>query len=78
VLILYWVQSGRGKTVQKSLLMAVFIAMVVFCLLLEFATEGRIPFLVMLDVWHCYALMAVTCVVNAACILSMRRMAIRQ
>lgn len=78
VLILYWVQSGRGKTVQKSLLMAVFIAMVVFCLLLEFATEGRIPFLVMLDVWHCYALMAVACVVNAVCILCMRRMAIRR
>lgn len=78
VLILYWVQSGKGKTVQKSLLMAVFIAMVVFCLLLEFATEGRIPFLVMLDVWHCYALMAVACAVNAACILCMRRMAIRK
>ena len=55
-----------------------FVAMVVFCLLLEFATEGRIPFLVFLDVWHCYALMAAACVINAACVLWMRRLSIRR
>ena len=78
VLILYWVHSGGAKAVQKAVCMALFVAMVVFCLLLEFATEGRIPFLVFLDVWHCYALMAVACVINAACVLWMRRLSIRR
>ena len=78
VLILYWVQNGKAKALQKAVCTALFVAMVVFCLLLEFATEGRIPFLVFLDVWHCYALMAVACVVNAACVLWMRRLAIRR
>lgn len=76
VLILYWVRTGRAKAGCKAAMMAVFAAMVVFCLLLEFATEGRIPFLVFLDVWHCYALMALACVVNAICVLCMRRTAI--
>ncbi len=76
VLILYWVKTGRQHAVRKAVIMTVFVAMVVFCLLLEFATEGRISFLVFLDVWHCYALMAVACVVNAACVLCMRRTAI--
>lgn len=78
VLILYWIRSGRAKTVQKILCMALFVSMAVFCILLEFATEGRIPFLVFLDVWHCYALMAVSCAVNAACVLWMRRLSIRR
>ena len=78
VLIRYWVQSGKAKAAQKTVCMTLFVAMVVFCLLLEFATEGRIPFLVFLDVWHCYALMAVACMVNAACVLWMRRLAIRR
>lgn len=77
VLILYWVKSGRGKAACKAVCMAVFLAMVVFCLLLEFATEGRIPFLI-LEVWQCYALMAVACAVNAGCVVCMRRMAIRR
>ena len=78
VLILYWIHSGKTHTAQKSACMVLYVSMVVFCLLLEFATEGRIPFLVFLDVWHCYALMAVACVVNAACVLWMRRLAIRR
>lgn len=78
VLILYWTRSGKAQTVQKTVCMTLFVAMVVLCLLLEFATEGRIPFLVFLDVWHCYALMAVACVVNAACVLWMRRLSIRR
>lgn len=77
VLILYWVKSGRAKPVRKAVIMAVFVAMVVFCLLFEFATEGRIPFLV-LEVWQCYALMAVACAINAECVWCMRRMAIRR
>jgi len=76
VLILYWLRTGRFKAAYKAILMAVFVGMVVMCLLLEFATEGRIPFLVALDVWHCYAAMAACCVINAVCVLSMRRTAI--
>ena len=78
VLILYWVRSGKARSVSKAVCTALFVTMVVFCLLLEFATEGRIPFLVFLDVWHCYALMAAACAVNAACVLWMRRLSIRR
>ena len=74
VLILYWVRTGRARAVCKSPGAPQHVAMVVFCLRLEVATEGRIPFLVFLDVWHCYALMAAACVVDAACVLCMRRM----
>ena len=78
VLILYWVRTGRARAVCKSTVVALYAAMVVFCLLLEFATEGRIPFLVFLDVWHCYALMAAACAVSAACVLCMRRMTLQR
>ena len=78
VLILYWVKGGKTKALSKAVCAALFAAMAVFCLLLEFATEGRIPFLVFLDVWHCYALMAAACAVNAACVWRMRRLSIRR
>lgn len=74
VLIAYCVRAGRGRWLQKTLCFVLFAAMVVFCLLLEFATEGRIPFLVFLDVWQCYALMAAASAVCAACVVWMRRM----
>lgn len=77
VLILYWARSGRGRTFAKAVCVAVFLAMVVFCLLLEFATEGRVPFL-QLEVWQCYALMAAACAVNAICIVRMRRLSIHR
>ena len=73
VLILWCIRAGRGRNVQKALCFVLFVAMVVFCLLLEFATEGRIAFLVFLDVWHCYALMAAASAAIAACVLWMRR-----
>lgn len=76
VLILYWARTGRLKAVCKAVLTVIFIAMVVMCLLLEFATEGRIPFLTALDMWHCYAAMAACCAVDAVCVLCMRRTAI--
>lgn len=73
VLILYWKRTGKAHLASKIACMAVFVGMIVFTLLLEFATEGRIDFLAFLDVWHCYALMAVCSVINAACILIMRQ-----
>mgnify|MGYP003310251239 CR=1 FL=1 len=47
--------------------------MAVLCLLLEFATEGRIPFLLFLEVYQCYLVMAAACCVIACCVLWMRR-----
>ena len=72
VLIIYCVRSGKGRTVGKAICFALFAAMVVLCLLLEFATEGRIPFLLFLEVWQCYAAMACACAVMAGCVLWMR------
>ena len=74
VLIVYWARSGKGRLAAKVLCVTVYVAMVVFCLLLEFATEGRIPFLLFLEVWQCYACMAAACVVMAACVCWMRSM----
>ena len=78
VLIVYCVRSGKGKAAGKAICFAVFLAMVVLCLLLEFATEGRIPFLLFLEVWQCYAVMAGACVVMAGCILWMRSLTISE
>ena len=76
VLVLYWARTGRLQAAYKAILMAVFVGMVVMCLLLEFATEGRIAFLTALDVRQCYTAMAACCAVMAACVLCMRRTAI--
>lgn len=77
VLILFCIRSGHGRRLQKTLCFALFVAMVVFCLLLEFATEGRIPFL-LLEVWQCYAFMAAASAVCAACVLWMRGMTLKR
>lgn len=73
VLIVYCVQSGGGRRLSKSLCLAVFAAMAVFCVLLEFATEGRVPFLTFLNVDGCYVAMAGACVVMGGCVLWMRQ-----
>jgi len=73
VLICYCIRSGRGKTVSKIACFTVFLLMAVLCLLLEFATEGRIPFLLFLEVYQCYLVMAAACCVIAGCVLWMRR-----
>lgn len=73
VLVCYCVRAGRGRTLAKAACFSVFALMVVFCLLLEFATEGRIPFLAFLDVNACYIAMAGACVLMGGCVLWMRR-----
>ena len=78
VLIGYCVRSGKGKTISKTICFAVFLSMVVLCLLMEFATEGRIPFLLFLDVWQCYASMAGACAIMAGCVLWMRGQTIKK
>ena len=74
VLIFYCARSPRGKRLQKALCFALYAAMIVLCLLLEFATEGRIPFLLFLDVDACYIAMAVACAALMGCVLWMRRL----
>jgi prolipoprotein diacylglyceryltransferase len=74
VLICYCIKAGRGHGLQKAACFVVFLLMATFCLLLEFATEGRIPFLLFLEVYQCYLAMAGACCVIAACVLWMRRL----
>lgn len=74
VLLCYARRDGRGQRLRKGLCLGAFLAMIVFCILLEFATEGRIAFLSFLDVNACYIAMALSCVVIAATVLWMRRM----
>jgi len=73
VLLCYSVRAGKGKRLSKALCFSLYGLMTVFCLLLEFATEGRIPFLLFLDVGACYAAMAGACVLLGGCVLWMRR-----
>lgn len=75
VLICYCIRAGKGRTAAKAACFGLFLLMATLCLLLEFATEGRIPFLLFLEVYQCYLVMALACAVIAACVLWMRRMA---
>ena len=75
VLILYCVKAGKGKRLEKALCFGLCILMIVLCLLLEFATEGRIPFLMFLDVTACYIAMALACILLGISVLWMRRIA---
>lgn len=72
VLFGYQRLSKKGKTQQKILCWALFGVLVAFCILLEFATEGRIPFLRFLDVEGCYGCMVAACVGLMGCVLWMR------
>lgn len=72
VLVVYCVKSDAGRRLAKALCFTVYAAMITLCLLLEFATEGRIPFLAFLSVDGCYASMAGACAVLCLCVLYMR------
>ncbi len=72
VLICYAVRAGAGKTAKKTLCFSAYALMIGLCILLEFATEGRISFLMFLDADGCYAVMACACAVLFACVLFMR------
>jgi len=75
VLICYCAKAGRGRSAAKTSCFVLFLLMAVLCLLLEFATEGRIPFLLFLEVYQCYLVMAAACAVITGCVLWMRHMA---
>ncbi len=71
-LIAYCVKAGPGRLLSKLSCFAAYTALFVFCLLLEFATEGRIDFLLFLDVTGCYTAMALCCAAMAGCVWWMR------
>ena len=73
VLVCYCLRAGRGKALAKAACFGAYALMVVFCLLLEFATEGRVAFLEFLSVDACYIAMAGACAVMGGCVLWMRR-----
>lgn len=76
VLVLFCKRAQKGRIRQKALCFLLYAAMIVLCLLLEFATEGRIPFLLFLEVEQCYMAMAGACVALAGCVLWMRHISL--
>ncbi len=74
VLLCYCLKAVKGKGISKALCFGLYAAMTVFCLLLEFAMEGRVPFLTFLDVNACYAAMAGACALLSASVLWMRHL----
>ncbi len=74
VLLCYSLKAGGGKRLSRALCFGSYAVLIVFCLLLEFATEGRIPFLEFLDVDACYLSMAGACILLGGCVLWMRRL----
>ena len=74
VLLCYAFRAGKGKLPAKLLCFGAYAGLIVFCLLLEFSTEGRIAFLSFLDVDACYAAMAGACALLCGCVLWMRHL----
>ncbi|NMD38563.1 MAG: hypothetical protein GYA87_07800 [Christensenellaceae bacterium] len=72
VLIFYGIKAGKGNFIKKSLGFSVFLITVVSFILLEFALEGRVSFLLFLDVSSCYILMAIASIIMGAAVLYMR------
>ena len=76
IVLIFYLVRGKNvrKTAAKTVLMVLFFVMVALCLLLEFATEGRIPFLQFLETpAQCYVCMTAACVVMLGCVLGIRR-----
>jgi len=71
-LFCYALRVRKQRTTGKALCWIVCIAMLTLCLLLEFAVEGRIAFLLFLTPQGCYVAMACACLVLIGCICWMR------
>ncbi len=78
VLICYCLRADKGHKRSKFLCFGLYVTMVVFCLLLEFATESRIPFLTFLSVSQCYQSMAIASVLMGISVLWMRWLGIKR
>jgi prolipoprotein diacylglyceryltransferase len=74
VLVCYCLKAGRGRGLFKALCFASYGVLIVFCLLLEFALEGRVPFLMFLDTSACYVAMAGASALLGGMVLWMRRL----
>lgn len=72
VLIAYALLTKAKSDRRKAVAFCIFVVLTVFCTLLEFATEKRIPFLRFLEVDGCYLCMAAACVLLCADVLWMR------
>ena len=71
VLICYAVSIPKKKTIQKVICFTIYSCLVILCILLEFATEGRIVFLQFLDISACYSVMAIVSVLLASQVIWM-------
>lgn len=71
-LLAYQCASPGGRRLRKALHWSAYGLLIVMCILLEFATEGRVPFLSFLDVNGCYWSMAAACCLLLANVLGMR------
>lgn len=76
VLLCYALRTRGQRRRAKALCFALFACLVTLVVLLEFATEGRVPFLLFLDVGGCYGAMACACALLAGCVLWMRRLSL--
>jgi len=72
VLLIWHLRSGKGHLLRKVLCWAGFAALVTSVILLEFATEKRIPFLTFLEIEGCYAAMGCCSALFILCLFGMR------
>lgn len=78
VLVCYCKKASVGRRLSKFLCFGLCVGMIILCMLLEFALEGRISFLTFLDVNACYGVMSVACLLLGGCVLWMRRLCNKQ
>ena len=72
VLLCYQLRSGRVWKKRHIVCWIGYVVLVVSCILLEFATEERIPFLTFLSPEACYVCMTGCCALLCGCVMVMR------
>ena len=72
VLLCYQLRSGRVWKKRHIACWIGYVVLVVSCILLEFATEERIPFLTFLSPEACYVCMTGCCALLCGCVMVMR------
>lgn len=68
-------RRGAGRR-RCAAVYALFVSCVALCIVLEFAVDGKIGFLLFLTPGYCHALMAGLSAVMSGCVLSLRRAAV--
>ncbi len=74
VLFAYGRRGAARK--RRAAVYALFVICVALCIVLEFAVDGKISFLLFLTPGHCHALMAGLSAVMSGCVLFLRRAAV--